>query len=318
MRLWLAVLGLLVACTSSERGQAPNQKVTPPPKPSAAQPAKIPFDELYYPQGDLFEKKRKPKPGEWLDRFPESGQSFLRYQGSKPVRPTKERGTIVLQPLGEFRASERELLETLRVALAIFFQLPVELRASLPLPDKGKRMRSDGGKRWTQQSTEVLLDEVLAPKVPDHAVIYVGVTLTDLYPEPSWNYVFGEASLEKRVGVYSLVRFFPAFWGQEESAQAYDKGLARSVAVLCHETGHAFGMEHCTDYECVMNGSNSLDELDTQFGELCPICLRKLQWNIGFEPVTRYERLRDFYRKEGVSSLASWMDRRLARLRSKD
>lgn len=314
MRSWLAVL-CLVACTSSERGQVPT-----PPKPSAASVANEParFDELYYPEGNLFEKKRKAKKGEWLDRFPESGQSFLRYQSSNPVRPTAERGTIVLQPLGEFRASEKELLETLRLALSIFFQLPVELRSALPLPVKGRRSRNEGGKRWIQQSTPVLLDEVLAPKVPKNAVIYVGVTLTDLYPEPTWNYVFGEASLEKRVGVYSLVRFFPEFWGEKDSASGRDKGLARSVAVLCHETGHAFGMEHCTAYECVMNGSNSLEELDSQFGELCPICLRKLQWNIGFEPRGRYQRLRDFYRKEGVPSLARWMDLRLARLSPKD
>jgi archaemetzincin len=90
--------------------------------------------------------------------------------------------------------------------------------------------------------------------------------------------------------------------------------LERSLAVLAHETAHAFGLEHCTAYQCVMNGSNSLEELDQQFGELCPICLRKLAWNIGFDPVERYVALRDFYRKQGLSSLGGWMDRRLSQV----
>ncbi len=130
--------------------------------------------------------------------------------------------------------------------------------------------------------------------------------------------MFGEASLGERVGVYSLVRFFPEFWGEKRSDALETKGLRRSLAVLAHETGHTFGLEHCTAYECVMNGSNSLDELDGQFGELCPICLRKLAWNIGFDPIQRYTALASFYRKHGLTSLAGWMDRRLSELTALD
>jgi archaemetzincin len=33
--------------------------------------------------------------------------------------------------------------------------------------------------------------------------------MEDLYPEPSWNFVFGQASLNERVGVYSFARYGP-------------------------------------------------------------------------------------------------------------
>jgi len=270
---------------------------------------------MFYPTGDLFEKKRPARSGDWLARFPEKGQSFLRYQSSSPVRPTQERTRIVLQPLGKFDAQGLKLMATLREYLAIFFALPVDVGEPLALPKKGQRVRDEGGKRWVQHYTHVLLDEVLRPRVPRDAIVLVGVTLEDLYPDPKWNYVFGEASLDERVGVHSLARFFPDFWGEPDTPAARKKGLLRSVSVLAHETGHAFGMLHCTEYECLMNGSNSLDELDRQFSELCPVCLRKLAWNIGFDPVKRYEKLGAFYRREGLDAMARWTDRRLAAIR---
>lgn len=306
-----------VACTGPERPRG----TEPVPAPSATRAASPPtkarsaFEELYFPLDEtLFEKKRPARPGEWLDRFKEGGQSFLRYQSGKVVRPTAERGTLVLQPLGKFDAKQSVMLGKMRELMEVFFVLPVELRPALPLPKKGQRSKQDDGRTWTQHYTRVLLDEVLAPRVPKNAVVYVGVTMEDLYPDPSWNFVFGEATLEDRVGVYSLARFFPEFWGQPKTPEAEAQTFAKSGQILVHETGHAFSLEHCTEYECVMNGSNSLEELNGQFGELCPVCLRKLAWNIGFDPKARYRKLRDIYRREGVHDLEKWLDRRLAQL----
>jgi archaemetzincin len=38
--------------------------------------------------------------------------------------------------------------------------------------------------------------------------------------------------------------------------------LRRSFKVLVRETGHMFSIAHCIVNECLMNGSNSLDEMD--------------------------------------------------------
>lgn len=281
--------------------------------PSSSQPVAVEVPQRFDPfdfDPDLFEKKKAPRPGDWLARFPEKHRTFEYYVSGLPVRPTEKRTEIVLQPIGPFDPAQRRVLETLRELTSLFFGVPVRLANAIPLPSKGRR----GKGRDEQHHAGVILDDVLTPRLPSTAICTLGITMGDLYPEPSWNFVFGLASLDKRVGVYSLARFFPAFTGAPDTEEARRTALRRSVQVLAHEAGHMFSLEHCVEYECIMNGSNSLDEMDRQVGMLCPTCLRKLQWNLRFDVRNRYERLRDFYRREGLEDLAHWMDRRLARI----
>lgn len=51
----------------------------------------------------------------------------------------------------------------------------------------------------------------------------------------------------------------------------------RSMKTACHELCHVLGMTHCPYYECLMNGSNLVNEADKKPFLLCPICLRKLE-----------------------------------------
>lgn len=267
-----------------------------------------------YDEPSLFTRKRRAKSGEWLDRFPESGQTFGVYEQSSPVHPTPTRGKLVLQPLGTFAPADTALLAKLQEHMSIFFALPVESRSPIALPKRGTRTKRSGGRSWVQHLTGAIMDDVLVPRLPDDAVVYLGITNVDLYPGDEWNYVFGQARLESRVGVYSVARLFASFDGLKDDEASQRRGLARSTAILTHETGHAFGIKHCTAFECVMNGTNSLEELDSQFAEPCPVCLRKLTWNIGLDPIARYEKLREFYRREQIDELATWLDRRLAQV----
>ena len=50
-----------------------------------------------------------------------------------------------------------------------------------------------------------------------------------------------------------------------------------------HEIGHMFGINHCTYYECMMNGSMSGEESDTRPSWLCVICLKKLHYVAHFD-----------------------------------
>ena len=52
--------------------------------------------------------------------------------------------------------------------------------------------------------------------------------------------------------------------------------LQNACHVMVHETGHTFGMTHCTYYECTMNGFNGYTEQVAMQRYLCPVCLRKL------------------------------------------
>jgi len=153
---------------------------------------------------------------------------------------------------------------------------------------------------------------LLKTRLPDDAFALLGVTMVDLYPEPTWNFVFGQASLRDRVGVYSFARYTPQFSGEPGTAESRRLMLRRSLKVLAHETAHMFGIEHCIWYRCLMNGSNHLAEADARPLHLCPVDLHKLQWSIGFNVVERYRRLRGFDHEAGFEDEAEWLDRRIA------
>ena len=63
-------------------------------------------------------------------------------------------------------------------------------------------------------------------------------------------------------------------------------------------------------YECNMNGSNHLEETDAAPIHLCPVCLRKIQHAIEFDPRTRYAKLSEFYKANGLKEEREWVEKR--------
>ena len=147
-----------------------------------------------------FEKLPPPRKGDWLSVYPEPGQSLAAYVAGKPVRPGGKRKKIVIQPLGEFSKEELLLLGKLREFAELYFVLPVELALPLRLSRQEAVSRKNPHSGKIQYRTDYILDEILKPRLPRDAVCYLGITMVDLYPEDSWNYVFGQASLRSRVG----------------------------------------------------------------------------------------------------------------------
>lgn len=229
------------------------------------------------------------KDTDWLRRFREPVQPLERYQRRNPLRPTPERRTIVLQPLGDLAGVSAGMLETLRWFTAAFFQLPARIAPPLPLPtgDGWTRPRPQQRKPWdTQYNADRLLNDYLYDHLPEDAVVCLGVTMTDLW-SGGLNFVFGIGSLRGGVGVYSLCRYFPAFFNEPRRPDDASVSLLRACKVLSHETGHLFGITHCVFYRCGMNGVNSRPEMDSAPLDFCPVCERKLRWNIGYDPVRR-------------------------------
>jgi len=252
--------------------------------------------------------------GDWLDRFEEPGQTFARYEASSPPRPEGKRRTIVIQPLGPFTPEDHARVKKAADFARIYFQCPVRINETAPLPLKGRRERSiPGGRTWTQYQTRWIFLGQLFPRLPEDALAFLGVTTQDIYPDEKWNFVFGEAFLERRVGLYSLARYLPAFWGEPETPRTRTLALLRTFKVLAHETAHMFGLKHCIEYRCVVNGSNSLGEADRQPLHLCPVDLRKLKWNLGFDLTKRYRQLHAFYRSHGLTKQAAFVADRLKR-----
>jgi len=263
--------------------------------------------------GEDFHPLPEPGPHDWLAHHVETGQTFDQFLASGPRTPQPGRNVLYLQPLGDFPVRQSPGLDQLRRFAAAFFMLSVRL---LPPVDPASTRITQRRNPWTghvQWLTGDLL-ELLRRQMPADAFALLGITMTDLYPEPSWNFVFGQAWVSQRVGVYSFARYDPEFYGQPRRSDWMQLLLRRSIKVLAHETAHMFGLAHCIWYRCLMNGSNHLEESDARPLHLCPVDLRKLHWSIGFDIAERYRRLLAFYRSAGFEDQARWVERRLAHL----
>jgi archaemetzincin len=123
----------------------------------------------------------------------------------------------------------------------------------------------------------------------------------DLWPGENWNFVYGQANLRDRTGVWSIYRN-----GDPAKEAEYQLCLARTLRTASHETGHILTMQHCTAFQCNMNGVNHQAEGDSKPQHLCPVCLRKLCWNLQVEPLGYAKTLRDFSQKHGFAEEAEW------------
>lgn len=244
----------------------------------------------------LHQKKIPPQSGDWLAVHYEPGQTFEQYLAAKPTRSDQKLNTIYIQPIGEFTTKQQKVVELSAEYISVYFNLPVKILnniSSSAIPSRARRTHPSWGMK--QILTTYLLDELLLPHRPDNALAMLGLTAIDLWPGHGWNFVFGQASLHERVGVWSLYRN----GNPDESAEMFRLCLRRTIKTAVHEICHILTMQHCIDYECIMNGSNHREESDRRPLYLCPICLKKLCWNLGIDPLKRYQKLEAFCNKIG-------------------
>jgi archaemetzincin len=251
----------------------------------------------------------RPARHDWLAVTRERGQSFERFTRSSSNRPDAVRRRMYLQPVGHFSAEDASLLEQLQRFGSAFFLADLELLPSMELDGTGITTRRNRYTEVLQLLTRDILAH-LARSVPDDAWSVLGITRHDLYPHSTWSFVFGEAMLDERVGVFSVARYDPRFY-DKPAADPVRVLLRRACKVLAHETCHMLGMLHCTFFNCLMNGTNHLAESDRRPLHLCPVDLRKLHWALGFDIVERYRRLLAFWTDAGVAEEAQWIERRL-------
>jgi archaemetzincin len=251
-----------------------------------------------------------PNPGDWLAEHYESGQTFKDFIRTGGNKPDSLRNSIYLQPLGRFQEDGSPPLDTLRSCALSYFALPVKILPPLDISRSKftSRINPYSG-NWQILTRDVLM--FLRAGFPSDAFCILAITMEDLYPDPSWNFVFGQASLKERVGVFSFARYNPAFYGDKPREGYRDLLLRRSCNVLIHETAHMIALEHCIFFRCIMNGSNHLNESDSRPMFFCPVCLRKLQNSTGFDVVDRYRNLLLFYERIGLNDEVRWLSNRL-------
>jgi archaemetzincin len=178
-----------------------------------------------------------PGPHDWLAVHPEPDQTFEEFRRGEPNRPDEQRRVIYLQPLGNFPERQSPSTEMLRQYAAAFFQMELKILPPVNIVPGDFTTRTNR----TTNRRQILTRDVLRWlqwHSPEDAFCLLGITMEDLYPNPSWNFVFDEASLFERVGVYSFARYDSAFYGGAQESDYQKLLLWRSAKVLTHETAH--------------------------------------------------------------------------------
>ncbi len=286
----------LVSCSASEDKPSSNTAREAKKEIQELRAAMKKVEPFFAPMG-------KPEAYDWLGSHTEPGQTFDEYLDSDPTKPTKERQKIYVLPLGTFTPQQKEIIATTAGYLAAFYDLSVEQMPRRELKAAFPNVRQNRLLNTRQIKTGHILKDILPKILPADAAALIAFTNEDLYPDDSMNYVFGQASLENRVGVWSLKRL--------ELKADRATFLLRTLKIAAHETGHMFSMRHCTKYECVMSGTNHIGETDRRTVDACPECTAKVCWLSDIDIVARYKKLAEFCRKNSLLKEAREFERKI-------
>ena len=283
-------------------------------KEAFGKPTKGNLDNCVQNADRYWEPMREPKYGDWLEEHTEKGQTFDQFKTCLRNKVDKKRSVIYILPFsGDM---DEKFLSYLQNYCSAFFKgMVVKV---LPAKSASKLEVSSRSNPYTgqfQYNAGQMLKKLIS-LIPSDAYCMIGISKEDIYPREGWNFCFGLASVSNRVGVFSFARYDPNFCdddtesGEEESSCSEteletivsNKSMLhyRSCRVMAHEICHMFGIKHCIYYNCMMNGSNSSSESCRKPPYLCPVCLKKLQLAVAFDPVERYKQLSSIMMKEPV------------------
>ncbi|XP_067406940.1 archaemetzincin-1 isoform X3 [Emydura macquarii macquarii] len=273
---------------------------------------KLFLSEAYNPQRTLFCTLLIRTAFDWLLSHPDPPEDFETFYHSMLRRKQSFcQKHIYLQPIDLIEEPVGiSLLDSLRSCLESFF-LGLRIKCLPSVPISSIRCCY----RQSQDSDEVQLhaDGILTflkNNKPVDALCVLGLTLLDLYPCETWRFTFGKFLPGQEVGVCSFARFSGNFPqpgcttlnpapGREELREVSKKARGQTLLfsvlemvqcckVTCHEICHLIGLGNCRWLQCIMQGALSLDEALLRPLEPCPVCLRKLQYVVGFKLIERY------------------------------
>lgn len=236
------------------------------------------LDEKYYNKFD------PPEKFDWQYIMREKHQSIYKYISGKITTINKTRNKIYIQPL--IYNKKLQDYELLLEYITIFFQLEAiffQLEAILLDPINIDTITSK--KRIIEninQYSAIEIRKVLQKLLPSDAFCLIALTDVDLY-STGYNFVFGEASYDDRVGVLSYLRFDKIFMDKlivkdlstikrkintennkkkekliellglcKRELKLNGKLINRLLKLITHEILHMFSIEYCIKYNCNM------------------------------------------------------------------
>ncbi|CAF3679650.1 unnamed protein product [Adineta steineri] len=261
-----------------------------------------------------------PDEDAWLSDHYEAGQTVKQYERLRKSQPSPTCNIIYIQPFGDFNGPRSPNLNIICDFSHIFFPgCQTEILPSVEFDSKTKQ-RINQYTKQPQYFVPNIMNQLKKMQRKRHKreeLFSIGVTMVDIYPNPNWNFVYGEASIDEGIAIYSFARFDPLF--PHTSIESYTNEeqvlvLRRAVSTYIHEVMHLFGFEHCIYYLCLMNGTNCENEMDGQLLYLCPICLKKLYVLFrkqNFNILHMYQNLLELSRKIGFQQETIWYENRL-------
>ncbi len=165
---------------------------------------------------------------------------------------------ITILPIGNIG---REVLKQIAGTVARIFNAEVEIAEKKAVPKSAYNV--DRKQYFARDFIEIAKQE--------NGGKVLGITDVDIYAK-NLNFIFGQAELKGKGCVVSIHRLRPEFY----ISPALD-GLVvkRACKEAVHELGHTFGLQHCSNKNCVMCFSPNIKGVDSKYVYFCSACTEK-------------------------------------------
>jgi archaemetzincin len=227
----------LLGCKSTETPHSSAPPPSPPARAAASPPSPVAHDS-------------SPKPP------PEDQKARPTTADAPQAKPNQ---VIYLKPLGEGLA--RSTFEAITGALGLYFPAKAVTLPVSPLP------KSAYYPPRSRYRAEKLLDylETITPK---DAQVIVGLTSSDISTTKGSYEDWGILGLATLSGRECVISEFRAKRGANDPKHVLD----RLLKTVVHEVGHTIGLDHCTNYGCIMeDGKGSVFTTDHEL-DICADC----------------------------------------------